>query len=449
MTLPSKVFWFEGLPLAPQQFQQQDLYHEARLQRLASALNPLIWGVRSVTWDTVALTNNALHASAMSLIFQDGEVYEASATEKLPTTVDLGALPGSEQQCTFYAALPQLNTYGHNLSHSIADHGARYAQHDSDTADLYSEAISTPVLYLQKNVRLLSQFESRDAYISFPIVRIRRNAGGGFELDPTFFPPCLSTGGSEGLQAMLERLLTQLYVKIDTLYGRHAQTSKDVFAIQNGDITAYLMLNTLTTACASLAHSVRHRSHHPEIVFDKLSTLAGGLLAFSRRYSIATFPVYKHDDAAPGFLKLDAMIRDLIDVTISSKYHVIALVMDPERHSRYSAVLHTDNFNADTTLGLAVSADMPALELIAALPMQIKISSPSNIDDLIRHAASGVRVMHMAQVPSAVPVRPNTHYFILENKGTLYESILKMQALSIYVPAGLEGLKIELFSLTP
>ena len=449
MTLPSKVFWFEGLPLAPQQFQQQDLYHETRLQRLASALNPLVWGVRSITWDTVALNNHSLRASAMSVIFQDGEVYEASATEKLPTPVDLSALPVGEQQFTFYAALPQLNTYGHNLSRFPEDHGARYAQHDSDTADLYSEAISTPVLYLQKNVRLLSPFESRDAYVHFPIVRIRRHAGGGFELDPTFFPPCLSTGGSEGLQALLEGLLTQLYVKIDTLYGRHSQTSKDVFAIQGGDITSYLMLSTLTSACGSLAHSARHRFHHPEVVFDKLSTLAGGLLAFSRRYAIGTFPVYHHDDAAPGFFQLDAMIRDLIEVTMSNKYHAIPLVRDPERHSRYSAVLETGTFNADTILGLAVSADMPALELVAALPMRIKVSSPSHIDDLIRHASSGVRVIHMAQVPSAVPVRPNTHYFVLENKGTLYESILKMHAVSVYVPEGLDGLKIELFSLTP
>lgn len=161
MSLPSKVFWFEGLALAPQQFQQQDLYHEARLQRIAAALNPHLWGVRSVAWDTTALLNNSLQAAAMSLIFQDGEVYEASATEKLPTPVDLSTLPISAQQFTFYAALPRLNTYGDNLSRSNAEPGARYAQHDSDTSDLYSGAISTPVTYLQKNVRLLSQFESR------------------------------------------------------------------------------------------------------------------------------------------------------------------------------------------------------------------------------------------------------------------------------------------------
>lgn len=446
MSLPSKLCWEEGLTLSPQQFQQQDLYHETRLQRLTAALNPHLWGVRSVTWDTTALLDNSLQASAMSVIFQDGEVYEASANERLPTPVDLRALPIGEQQFTFYAALPRLNVYGDNLSRD-EEPGARYAKHDRDTSDLYSGAISTPVLYLQKNVRLLSQFESRDAYVNFPIVRIRRNASGGFQLDPSFFPPSLSTCAADGLQDMLESLLKQLYVKIEAIYGRHRQTSKDVFEIQSGDITSYLMLNTITTASASLAHSLRYRLHHPEFVFDKLSTLAGGLLAFSRRYAVATFPAYEHDDAALGFSKLDAIIRDLLEITLSNKYHVIPLVKDAEHIARYDAVLDPALVDGQTMLGLAVSADMPALELVAAVPLRFKISSSTKIDDIVRLALSGVKLIHMAQVPAAVPVRPNTHYFSLENKGALYEAMLKAQVMSLDAPSGIDGLKIELFCL--
>ena len=116
MSLPPKVCWFEGLALSPQQFQQQDLYHEARLQHVAAALNAHLWGVRSIEWNGAALVNNSLQATAVSLIFQDGEVYEASAIEKLPAPIDLRALPASVQHCTYYAALPRLNPYGDNVS---------------------------------------------------------------------------------------------------------------------------------------------------------------------------------------------------------------------------------------------------------------------------------------------------------------------------------------------
>ena len=49
MTLPSKLLWSEGLAIGPQQFQQLDRYHEARLQRLASLINPHLWGVHGVS----------------------------------------------------------------------------------------------------------------------------------------------------------------------------------------------------------------------------------------------------------------------------------------------------------------------------------------------------------------------------------------------------------------
>ena len=74
MTLPSKLLWSEGLAIGPQQFQQLDRYHEARLQRLASLINPHLWGVHGVSWNADALANNSLRADAMSLVFQDGEL---------------------------------------------------------------------------------------------------------------------------------------------------------------------------------------------------------------------------------------------------------------------------------------------------------------------------------------------------------------------------------------
>lgn len=150
---------------------------------------------------------------------------------------------------------------------------------------------------------------------------------------------------------------------------------------------------------------------------------------------------------AKGFLQLDAIIRDLIEVTLSSKYHVIPLVKDEGSSTRYAAMLDPALVDEYATLGLAISADVPALEMVAAVPIRFRISSPANIDDLVRHALSGVKLIHMAQVPAAVPVRPNTHYFSLDSRGVLYEAMLKAQAMTLDAPAGMDGLKIELFCL--
>jgi type VI secretion system protein ImpJ len=38
-------------------------------------------------------------------------------------------------------------------------------------------------------------------------------------------------------------------------------------------------------------------------------------------------------------------------------------------------------------------------------------------------------------------------YFVLENRGVLYDSMLKAQAISIYVPNGIRDLKLELIAI--
>ncbi|SFU89847.1 type VI secretion system baseplate subunit TssK [Pseudoduganella namucuonensis] len=448
MTLPLKVLWSEGQTLGPQQFQQMDRYHEARLQRMAAALRAHVWGVRSIEWMDEALASNRLCVQTMSLIFPDGEIYEAPNGDALPPPVDLSSLPQDQQSFTFYAALPALQPYGGNLGAANgATHEARYARVDSDTPDLYSEAVSTDVAFLRKTVRLRSQLESRDAHVSMPVIRLRRVAGGGFEQDPAFVPPCLAVGSSAALPRMLDTLLAKLNAKIASLYQRHRQPAKGVLEFHSGDMASYWMLNTLNTAAASLGHCARYRLHHPEELFDRMTALAGSLMTFSSKYAVAELPAYSHDDAGPAFARLDAIIRELADVVISSKYFTIPLVLDPDRTTHLRGMLDAAQVDSQTMLGIAASADMPPLELVAALPVRLKIGTPDDVDRMINTAVSGVKLLHMAQVPPEVPVRPNTFYFSLERKSALYEAMLKAQAITIFAPEGMKGLKLELFAL--
>ncbi|WP_317204919.1 type VI secretion system baseplate subunit TssK [Janthinobacterium sp.] len=91
-----------------------------------------------------------------------------------------------------------------------------------------------------------------------------------------------------------------------------------------------------------------------------------------------------------------------------------------QKNTHYRGALDAARIDKQATLCLAVNANMPGAELV-----------------------------HMAQVPAEVPLRPNTYYFTLENKNALYEAMLKAQAIAIHVPAGMNGLKLELFGITP
>lgn len=45
-----------------------------------------------------------------------------------------------------------------------------------------------------------------------------------------------------------------------------------------------------------------------------------------------------------------------------------------------------------------------------------------------------------------VPVRPNAYYFSIDNRGALYEAMMKVQAIAIYAPSTFTELWMELFA---
>lgn len=446
MKLPSKVLWGEGLFLRPQHFQQQDRYHEARLNDTANALHPYCWGVRKLVIDLDALKADTLRITELSLIFPDGEILHAPDRDALPPQVRLGELAGSNQTLAFHAALPALKDHGENCAargESRAD--TRFGQHEHDTFDLFTDAASAPVAYLSRSLRVVSELEPLEAYETIPLVRLRRLATGGFEIDHAFVPPSLSIEGAPGLHGMLTRLMEKLLAKVNALYGHYREPSKNVVELRGGDVASFWLLHTVSSGYASLTHFLAHRDLHPERLFQELLTLAGGLMTFSRSSRLEDLPAYVHQDPGPAFARLDAVLRELLDTVISSKYFSIAL--SNERPSYHLGALDSGKINAQTTLFLGVAADMAALQLVEIVPLRFKIGAPEDVDKLVLSAMPGVRLVHAPQVPSALPVRPDTCYFVLENRGVLYKSMLKAQAISIYVPNGIRDLKLELIGI--
>lgn len=101
-----------------------------------------------------------------------------------------------------------------------------------------------------------------------------------------------------------------------------------------------------------------------------------------------------------------------------------------------------------TQLCLAVTAEMSGLELVATVPIRLKIAAPDDLESIVGSALPGVPLAHMPQVPSAIPVRPNTYYFSLATKSPLYEKALVGGTLAIYTPDGFPGLKLELIAVS-
>ncbi|WP_219114380.1 type VI secretion system baseplate subunit TssK [Janthinobacterium sp. UMAB-56] len=455
MGMAAKVLWGEGLFLRPQHFQCQDQYHEARLHHTASALHPYLWGVAHMQWDLAALKTGTLRLQALSAIFRDGEVFEAlgdgaPGSDTLPPPVDLEALPPAVQEVRYYAALPILNREGMNYTAQASKAGTpaatRFAHAMRATPDLFTESAVADVAYLKKTVRLIPDSEARGSYDCLPLIALRRTVSGGFEPVPSFVAPSLAIAGAPRLQGVLEHLLDALQAKVSTLHGHHREPSRNVIEFRSGDVSSFWLLHTVSTAAAALMHYVRHPALHPERLYEALLGLAGGLLSYSKHYTLASLPAYDHAQPGACFDAIDGIIRELLDTVISSKYFSIALLED--KPSYYLGKLDSGKIDQHTTLYLAIRAAMPAIELVEVVPVRVKAGAPDDVEKCVLTAMPGLKLSHAPQVPAAIPVRPDTYYFSLENRGALYEQMLKAQSISVYVPAGIRDLQLELIVVT-
>jgi type VI secretion system protein ImpJ len=442
----SKILWGEGLFLRPQHFQRQDVYHETRLHHIANALHPYAWGVRSMQIDKDALVNSSLRFNDLSVVFPDGEIYNAPQDDNLPPIISLAEIPLTQQSITFSLAVPSLNWHGGNSAETNTNISARYSHHGEETPDLFTQAATAELMYLDKQVRVVSEFESLDSFVSFPIARLRREATGGFAIDTNFMAPSISIKSNSILFLQMRRLMDSLQAKVDALYGHHREPSKNVIEFRSGDIASFWLLNTASSAFATLTHLFHHPTLHPERYFEQLLNLTGQLMTFSKTHSLSDLPIYKHEDPSPGFTKLHDMIKDLLDTVISSRYFEIAL--SEIKPSYHSGRIDSGKIDDKTAFFLGVSADMPALELVDIVPLRFKIGAPDDVEKFVLSAMPGVRLVHSPQVPSALPVKPDTYYFSIENKGPLYERMLQAQSLSIYVPSGVQNLRLELLVVT-
>jgi type VI secretion system protein ImpJ len=444
----AKILWGEGLFLRPQHFQRQDSYVEEHAKRALLAANPYAWGVRDLDLDVDSLRNGILRFNRISAIFPNGDSFIAPDIDQLPAPLALNASVSDDGTTDFYLALNHLNGHGGNCAETLADSGqARYLVVQRDATDLFTDASEADIATLSQISHLKSGNDNLDQFLTLPITRIRRTSSNSFEVEQAFMPPSISLRSAPNLFMMLRRQIDALLAKVEALYGFHREPSKNVIEFRSGDIASFWLLHTASSACATLTHLFRNPDTSPERLFQELLRLAGGLMTFSKGYTLNDLPSYDHLQPGPGFWRIDQILRNLLDTVISTRYFAISLTQP--KPSFYAGHLDSDKIDSETAFYLSVTASHPQSEIIESIPLRIKLGAPDDVEKLVLSAMSGVRLSHASQVPGAIPVRPGACYFALDAHGPLYERMLKAQSVMIYAPESYRDLAIELIAVTP
>lgn len=450
MVQANKILWGEGLFLRPQHFQIQDLYHEQRLNNTIHALSAFPYGIRKIEFDAVQLQNNILALTQIDILWSDGDVYKAPERDLLPETMQLDGSRLSDQMIV-YVAFPTIHSGSSNLQSHNQVRPVRYSSKQVSSSDIFTDAIESEVVILQRQAFFrvldtqLHADHELDGMLYFPVARIRKNSAGEYEFDQQFMPPLLHVDSSNLLLNSIKRLLGVIRAKIKSLQSNNREIDQQLVEFRSGDLVSFWLVNSLNAGYAALNHIIQHPQIHPERLHQELLRLAGSLLTFSRVHNLDSLPVYNHYAPMQGFSALDGMIREMLDTIISTRY--LNITLRESKPSYWQGSLDSDKITRNTRLYLAINCSLPAHELMASVPVRIKVGAPDDVEKRVLAALPAIGLSHLGNVPSAIPVRSGALYFAVEPYGELYEQMLQQQSVCIYIPGGFNDLTLELIAI--
>jgi type VI secretion system protein ImpJ len=440
------VVWSKGVFLSPQHLQAQDRFFEDTLRFLVGALSFRNWGFATLQIDPAGLSQGRLSVTEASGIFPDGLILDLPGSDAPPASRTLEeCFPAAQTQCLFYLAVPQDRPGGMNVALQRGSISTRFYAEIQMLRDENSSGVEKPVSLARKNLQILADGENLEGAVLLPLAQIERTEAGGYRHDAKFVPPLLNIKDNELLTGILRGQIETLISRSNQLAGSRRERNQSLADFSASDIANFWLLYTMNVHLPEMRHLLDAPQVHPETVFLHLLSLAGALSTFSSKIEPRDLPRYEHERLGPCFLALDAVISELLETVVPSNF--VSLPLKPLRDSIYATAVDKDRYFENSRPYLAISSDMKEADLIARVPALAKVCSATNIEQLIRQALPGLKLMHLPVPPRAIPVKLRYQYFSLERTGPVWEAIVRARNFAVYMPGEIPNPELELIFL--
>jgi len=442
------VLWTKGVLLSPQHFQTQDRFLGDLLEFRLSALAFAPWGLQHLEIDREALASGTFALSEASGIMPDGLVFDMPMSEASPLPKPLeGAFGPDQASLDVYLGIPEYRSGGHNVSGMNRERDARYRAEELLRRDETTGQAERPIQVARRNFRILFAGESLEGTTALPIARLVRSSTGEHQLDPHFIPPLIDIKASDFVMSIARRLVEILSAKSTGLSGARRQKNQSLAEFGIADVASFWLLYTINSALPQLRHIYEERRGHPVELYRAMLGLAGSLTTFSGTIHPRDLPSYEHDNLSECLTRLDAQLRELLETVVPAT--TVSLPMKLVRPSIYAAALDQEKYLAAPQIYLAISAEGRTLDIPGRAPHLVKVSAAAQLDTLIRQALPGVTLTYTPNPPSAVAVKLNCHYFLLQKSGGDWDSIARARNVAAYVPAEFPNPQLELVIVLP
>src|SRR6185503_7544449 len=442
------VLWTKGVLLSPQHFQTQDRFLEDLLEFQLSALAFCPWGFQRLEVDREALTGGNFGLSAAAGILPDGLLFDMPQSEGLPGPKPLeGAFAPDQEWLDVYLGIPEYRYGGHNVSGINRERDARYRAEELLRRDETTGQAERPIQVARRNFRILFGGESLEGTSALRVARVTRAATGDYQLDQRFVPPLVDIEASDYLMAIARRLVEILSAKSTGLAAGRRQKNQSLAEFGVADVASFWLLYTINSFFPELRHIFETRRGHPAEFYSAMLGLAGALTTFSGTVHPRELPSYEHDNLSACFTKLDAQLRDLLETVVPAT--TVSLPMRLVQPSVYATALDQDKYLAAPQIYLAMTVEGGGTDVPARAPHLVKVSAAGQLEKLIRQALPGVTLTYVPNPPSAVSIKLNHHYFLLQKSGPDWENIARARNVAAYVPAEFANPQLELLIILP
>jgi type VI secretion system protein ImpJ len=443
-----QVVWSKGTFLTPQHLQLQDRFVDDYLQFQLEAVSYRFWGFARVQVDEAKLREGFFALSEGSGVTPDGLQFDFPLSDGAPASRNMTQFFSNESRRTVavYLAVPERRDGGVNVSSQL-DAKTRFHSETRMVRDENSGSLEKPVQFARKNLKLLVEGENLEGYTVMQVADVEKKTDGTYGLARSFVPPMLDIHGSSLLEGMVRGLVEILSARSSILAGTRRQKNQALADFTASDVANFWLLYTINVNLPTFRHLFHRARVHPEQLFTAMLTMAGALTTFSKTIQLNDLPEYKHDDLGKCFLDLEQKLRILLETVVETNF--IALPLKLVRPSMYAAAIDDDKYLRNTRLYLAVSAEMKDADLITKVPQLMKVASANQVEEVVRQAMPGLKMVHVMSPPSEIRVNLKYKYFSLDVSGPVYEGIQRARNLGVYAPAEFPGVQLELVILLP
>ena len=452
MKAPQRVVWTQGMLMAPQHLQQLDRYHEMLVSARVGAIVPFDWGVLTVEIDQRALSAGQMRLQKFAGVLPDGLplAFDDNHPEAPPARPIEGHFGPMARVLEVYLGVPNEREGVANYSNgSSPTQGTRFFVTNRATFDATIGASETAVSFAQRNVTLLFGDEPRENFDAIKVAEIVRDSAGTLVLREGFVPPCRRISASPFIVSGLRKILSSMAAKQRTLAETRRQRDAATVEFGPGDVTRFLLLNSINTFLPVIAYLVDAADTSPEDVYLLCSQFAGQLSSFAVDADPTTLPKFVYGDLGATFEALFARIMALLGMTVKQAFIVVPL--ESRDDGLHFGRLEDDRLLKTNTYILTVKSEVPEPQVADQLPKLSKIASWTDVGEIVHAATPGVSLAVTYRPPAEIPVKAGLVYFQLNTSDRYWRNIAAERTLAIYLPPPFDPshIKLELLAVPP